>query len=263
MAATSSQIEAGPNLSTYRRYLIILAFLVCTAFLMQANSSVFNFDGFIVSVLLVVVVALVLRHLFQRPTDRPWLAPLTILALVAVFVLSRFTRFEIFLFGTHGQWIGFTYLILRLIHTVVESKQVGNVAISDMTAYALFPPAIIAGPIHRAPQFLAQFASFPRRLSQYERIQSLERIGLGVIKKFVFASALSLFALDSSIVYNPSVSRGVLWVALLAYGFMLYFDFAGYSDIAIGVAGLIGIKLPENFANPYAQPDITRFWQSW
>ncbi len=52
-------------------------------------------------------------------------------------------------------------------------------------------------------------------------------------------------------------------MALITYSFMLYFDFSGYSDIVIGAAGLIGIKLPENFANPYAQPSIARFWQTW
>jgi alginate O-acetyltransferase complex protein AlgI len=54
-----------------------------------------------------------------------------------------------------------------------------------------------------------------------------------------------------------------LWLALYAYGFMLYFDFSGYTDMALGVARLIGFSLPENFAWPYLKSNLARFWQSW
>src|SRR5258708_40334536 len=92
---------------------------------------------------------------------------------------------------------------------------------------------------------------------------NVEGIGMGFAKKFVLGDFRSLFALNAKVVNNPNVSPVVVWLSLFAFAFRLYFDFAGYSDMAIGVAGLIGIRLPENFANPYAQSNITRFWQSW
>jgi D-alanyl-lipoteichoic acid acyltransferase DltB (MBOAT superfamily) len=54
-----------------------------------------------------------------------------------------------------------------------------------------------------------------------------------------------------------------MWIHLYAYAFQIYFDFSGYTDIAIGIARLVGIKLPENFASPYTKPSLTQFWNSW
>jgi D-alanyl-lipoteichoic acid acyltransferase DltB (MBOAT superfamily) len=54
-----------------------------------------------------------------------------------------------------------------------------------------------------------------------------------------------------------------MWVSVYAYAFQIYFDFSGYTDIAIGIARLVGIRLPENFAAPYTRPNLTQFWNSW
>ncbi len=138
-----------------------------------------------------------------------------------------------------------------------------SVSPGDLCAYALFPPALIAGPIHRATQFLPQLDKPHYPASEPKLIDCLWRIGVGAAKKLVLANALSLIALNTSIAANPLLPRWLLWLSLVAYTLMIYFDFAGYSDIAIGAAGLVGIVLPENFANPYAQGSVTRFWQTW
>ncbi len=58
-------------------------------------------------------------------------------------------------------------------------------------------------------------------------------------------------------------STGWAWILLYAYAFQIYFDFSGYTDIAIGMGNLMGFKLPENFAAPYLKPNLTQFWNSW
>jgi D-alanyl-lipoteichoic acid acyltransferase DltB (MBOAT superfamily) len=58
-------------------------------------------------------------------------------------------------------------------------------------------------------------------------------------------------------------TTGWMWILLYAYAFQIYFDFSGYTDIAIGIGRLVGIKLPENFAAPYRKPNLTQFWNSW
>jgi alginate O-acetyltransferase complex protein AlgI len=187
--------------------------------------------------------------------------------LLGILVVSRLPVFQAVVFpseqGNAGQWVGLSYLIFRLIHVIVDSDRLGAIPVGTLNAYALFPPALLAGPIHRANQFLPQLAQ-PRWPASRDRlIDCLWRISIGIIKKLVLANALSLIALNVNIATNPAASRGLLLVSLIAFAFMLYFDFAGYSDIAIGVAGLFGITLPENFANPYAQTSIARFWQTW
>ena len=85
---------------------------------------------------------------------------------------------------------------------------------------------------------------------------------MGLFKKFVIADGLSMMALNAT---NASQiqSSGWAWVMLYAYAFQLFFDFSGYTDIAIGTARLMGIKLPENFNHPYLKPNLTQFWNNW
>ncbi len=259
-------------------WLIIAALLAVAALLMQVTNSFANLAFFAASLGMVAGVALVVQNLHKNPAQRRWLIPLTIVVLVGILAASRFTRLQVFLFGkeiaVNGEWIGLSYLVLRLIHVVVDSAKpdraktdqkevVKRASFGEMAAYALFPPSLIAGPIHRIDNFLPQLRRLPRSISPIEVVSNLERIGIGFAKKFVLADFLSLFALNAKVVNNPNVSPLVVWLSLFAFAFRLYFDFAGYSDMAIGVAGLIGIRLPENFANPYAQTNITRFWQSW
>jgi alginate O-acetyltransferase complex protein AlgI len=84
----------------------------------------------------------------------------------------------------------------------------------------------------------------------------------GGVKKIILANAF--FAITAA--YDAIEGRPPLvgaWIWLLAYSFYIYFDFSAYSDIAVGVGLLMGMRLPENFANPYLQPSITQFWQAW
>jgi D-alanyl-lipoteichoic acid acyltransferase DltB (MBOAT superfamily) len=217
-----------------------------------------------ISFLLVVTVSAVARKLAQNPGHLRYLKSLTITGLIGTFVFARLN-----LLGINSppsqqvEWVGLSYLLFRLIHVVVDSEKLGLISTRHLTAYALFPFTLIAGPIQRANQFLPQLDKPRRPASRDHLIECLWRICLGITKKLVLANALSLVALDQNIATNPHASRALLWVSLIAFAFMLYFDFAGYSDIAIGAAGLIGITLPENFANPYAQPSVARFWQTW
>ena len=82
------------------------------------------------------------------------------------------------------------------------------------------------------------------------------RIVVGIGKKFVIADSLAYMALNAAKADQATSTAG-LWVLLYAYAFRLYFDFSGYSDIAIGIGQLFGIKLPENFNQPYLKRNIT------
>lgn len=97
---------------------------------------------------------------------------------------------------------------------------------------------------------------------QDDLVQAGYRLALGLFRKFVVSSLLALIALSPANAAQAQ-SPGWLWVMLIAYAWQIYFDFAGYTDIAIGIARLMGIKLPENFNAPYAKPNLTQFWNNW
>jgi alginate O-acetyltransferase complex protein AlgI len=85
---------------------------------------------------------------------------------------------------------------------------------------------------------------------------------IGLFLKFVLADGLAFFALNGTNAWQVQTA-GWAWVLLIAYAFRIFFDFAGYTHIAIGLGLLFGVLLPENFDRPYLKPSLTAFWNSW
>lgn len=163
-------------------------------------------------------------------------------------------------------WLGFSYVAFRLIH-ILRDRQTGKLpplTLREHMTYVVFFPAFTAGPIDRAERFIKDERALPeeRLLIAPRLLYGGERIAIGLFKKFVLADSLALFALDATNAVQTN-STGWLWVLLYAYTLRLYFDFGGYTDIAIGIGYLYGIKLPENFDRPYLKPSLAAFWQSW
>jgi alginate O-acetyltransferase complex protein AlgI len=164
---------------------------------------------------------------------------------------------------TDLRWLGFSYIAFRLIH-VLRDRQTGRLpelSLAEFGTYVVFFPALAAGPIDRAERF-AQDLRQEFRLTQDETLAAGQRLVLGLFKKFVIADTLALVALNDALATQVRTT-GWMWLVLYAYTFQIYFDFSGYTDIAIGIARLVGIKLPENFAAPYLKPNLTQFWSSW
>jgi alginate O-acetyltransferase complex protein AlgI len=90
----------------------------------------------------------------------------------------------------------------------------------------------------------------------------VQRILIGMFKKFVLADSLALLALSPQNAGQTS-STFWMWVLLISYTLRIYFDFSGYTDIAIGLGRLLDFHLPENFHRPYLQRNLTAFWNSW
>ncbi len=161
------------------------------------------------------------------------------------------------------RWLGFSYLFFRLVAALREraAGRLPRMSLREFITYALFAPAWIAGPIDRPERFLKDLrADF--RFNLADSMEGGRRVAVGAFKKFVLADLLALFALNE---VNALQVRGAAWAWLLLYAYALriYFDFGGYSDIAIGIARVFGIRLPENFSRPYLKPNLTQFWNSW
>jgi D-alanyl-lipoteichoic acid acyltransferase DltB (MBOAT superfamily) len=167
--------------------------------------------------------------------------------------------------ATDIRWLGFSYVAFRLIHTLRDrvNGRLPVVSLRDYLVYALFFPAFTAGPIDR----LQRFQQDVEKPLTAERLPvdvgvGGQRLAVGMFKKFVLADSLSLIALNAKNAGQVQ-SGGWAYVLLIAYSFLIYYDFSGYTDIAIGLGRLMGFVLPENFNRPYLKPNLTQFWNNW
>jgi D-alanyl-lipoteichoic acid acyltransferase DltB (MBOAT superfamily) len=134
--------------------------------------------------------------------------------------------------------------------------------------FVLFFPQLIAGPIVLFRNINRQIARVRHRDSEYRASFQLGLIlfAIGLFKKVIIADSMAPFA-DAVFAYNaqPGNYAGAVdaWIAGLAYSFQLYFDFSGYSDMAIGLGRMFGFRLPTNFNSPYQATSIIDFWRRW
>ncbi len=164
------------------------------------------------------------------------------------------------------QWFGFSYTAFRLMHVLLDyrNKRLKAVSLRDFALYVAFYPALPAGPIDRVEHFVKEIQE-SKTLTTERLIDGGMRIGLGLFKKFVVADTLARMALSPLLVNQMSAATSPLsvWLMLYAFTFQIYFDFSGYTDIALGIGRLAGITLPENFNAPYTRRNITAFWNNW
>jgi D-alanyl-lipoteichoic acid acyltransferase DltB (MBOAT superfamily) len=126
-----------------------------------------------------------------------------------------------------------------------------------------FFPTAIAGPITQVSSLIPQWNGKGVVLTGEEGSRALFLIGLGLTKKFLIADYLGNNLVNRVFDLPTLYSGGDVLVAVYAYAFQLYYDFSGYSDIAIGAGVLLGIRLPVNFNAPYRALNITDFWRRW
>lgn len=136
-------------------------------------------------------------------------------------------------------------------------------SLSSFFLFKSFFPQLVAGPIVRAPQFLPQierlFTGQKRRLRLIS--YGLALCLLGLFKKVVLADSIA--PVVDEIFAAPPSSTYLAWLGAVLFAFQIYFDFSGYSDIAIGAAYLLGLRLPLNFMTPYMSTGPREFWQRW
>ncbi|QDT58986.1 Peptidoglycan O-acetyltransferase [Stieleria bergensis] len=127
--------------------------------------------------------------------------------------------------------------------------------------YVAFFPQLVAGPIVRASELLPQFSRMPTRSGRrfYSGSQCVLR---GLVKKVLLADRLGEFV-DIVFAGPELYDSTTLWLATLAYAGQIYYDFSGYTDIAIGVAKMLGYRFPRNFRHPYLATSPAQFWHRW
>jgi D-alanyl-lipoteichoic acid acyltransferase DltB (MBOAT superfamily) len=163
--------------------------------------------------------------------------------------------------------LGISFFTFTQIAYLVDARR-GLVSECNPVHYALFVtyfPHLIAGPILHHKEMMPQFSRAGASMARAENFAVGTTIfAIGLCKKVLIADRLSPFVaptFDAVPAAGPTFF--VAWGAALAYTFQLYFDFSGYSDMAIGVSRLFGIRLPLNFASPYKSLNIVDFWRRW
>jgi len=162
--------------------------------------------------------------------------------------------------------IGISFFTFHAISYVVDIQR-GQArpmrAITDFAQYMAFFPQLIAGPIIRYHEIEDQIRKPPPRSGRLDDIaEGFPRFALGLCKKVLIADQVAPIA-DAAFSGPGDLTSSAAWIGALAYTVQIYFDFSGYSDMAIGLARMFGFKFPENFDRPYSAVSMTDFWRRW
>jgi alginate O-acetyltransferase complex protein AlgI len=232
--------------------------------LLLASSIVFNW--------------VVSRHLGKDQPHRRALLIVGIAVNVLVLAFFKYTNFLIEnvneITGTEWSFVtiilplGISFITFQKIAFLVDSYSgdTSHYRFHEFVLFASFFPQLIAGPIVHHSEMLRQFQerdAFQLRWTNFT--VGLTAFSIGLVKKVVIADS---FAAVADPIF-AGVSAGVepplyeAWVAALAFALQIYFDFSGYSDMAIGLARMFGVRLPLNFNSPYKAHNIVDYWQRW
>lgn len=159
--------------------------------------------------------------------------------------------------------IGVSFFTFSAISYLADILK-GEAAAKDfihVALYLAFFPKLISGPLQRAEEFFI-YLDMCGKISRKNVCLGLQLYVLGLFKKLVLADRLSIFV--NEVFATPAAFSGLsILLAAFSYSLQIYFDFSGYSDMAIGIAKMIGFELPANFNAPYISKNVTEFWRRW
>ncbi len=197
--------------------------------------------------------------------------------IVDISFLFSFKYVNLLLLGIaalHGpQWVlpdlefplGISFFTLSQIMYLVDTYQAPestNSFFDHVTFVSMFP-YVTSGPISRSMEVVPQFArSLPNQTRWDMACRGVFLFAMGLVKKVMFADSFARVANEG---FQPGIQYSTIeaWLFCLAYTFQIYFDFSGYSDMAVGSALMLGIEIPKNFDAPFRSLSISEYWQRW
>jgi alginate O-acetyltransferase complex protein AlgI len=210
----------------------------------------------------------------------------TILVLLLVFnlgILCLFKYYDFFagsleglarLLGFQPEWpmlqvilpVGISFYTFNSISYTIDVYR-GRLAPAksflEFSAFVAMFPHLVAGPIVRYADMADQFTGIRPRPDPSEWVTGLWMFGLGMAKKVLVADVIARGLVDPLWSQAIRLDAAEAWVAAVGYAVQIYFDFSGYSDMAIGLALLLGFRFPQNFDSPYRSINISEFWRRW
>jgi alginate O-acetyltransferase complex protein AlgI len=161
--------------------------------------------------------------------------------------------------------LGISFYSFEAISYLIDTQQgrLKQTRFRDLSLFVTFFPHLIAGPIVRVRELIPQFA-FNKTFNNAMLLRGLDRLLLGLVQKNLIANNLAAWVdegfMPGAVSGNTTIDN---WALAIAFGLQIYFDFASYSNMAIGTAQLFGIALPENFKFPYHAVSPADFWNRW
>lgn len=237
------------------------------AFIVLSNIIFYSFFGLYFTIIFytVVLIAYAGGVSIGRKSERYRLALLWgfIILISGVLIFFKFQTF-IFIETTILFPIGLSFLTFKSISYLIEIYRKNNnfkISFVNSFLYLSFFPAIRSGPIDKPNYLISQFNT-EAKFDAENILFGAKLIIWGVFKKVVIADRLAFFV--NNIYDNPYNYKGFsLVISTVLYSLQIYYDFSGYTDIAIGSANLMGIKLQNNFSRPYFSKNIQEFWRKW
>ncbi len=184
-----------------------------------------------------------------------------VLFLLWILGVSKYAWMQhVFNISSSLSLVGLSYFTFKVIHYAYEVNCgfITDRSLLNFMNFAFFFPSLLSGPLNR-------FQSFSRCPLEYaESLEAIFRISIGAVKKFVLSSIVMKYTVH---LFSPKeileLSTRDLCLGFYAYTFLMYFDFSGYTDMAIGLGRLLGYRLPENFDWPFLSTSIQEFWSRW
>lgn len=209
-----------------------------------------------------------------RPQYRKWVLVFSVVINIGILCFFKYTDFVLQsisqLTGNPAHLlklalpIGISfYTFQTLSYTIDVYRREVEVQhnIIDFGMYVCLFPQLIAGPIVRYSDIQDQIKG--RKGNWVGRFYGVQRFILGLAKKVLLANQIGALWNQISVLQHGDMSMASAWLGAIAYTFQIYFDFSGYSDMAIGLGYLFGFRFPENFNYPYISQSITEFWRRW
>ena len=160
--------------------------------------------------------------------------------------------------------IGISFYVFSAVSYVIDiyrGKYKAEKNIMDFCLYIIFFPKIIAGPIVRADEFLPQVKQY-RGIEKESFLAGIQIFAFGLFKKLVLADHLNVFV--DNVFFSPGAyNTGTVILGVVSYSLQIYFDFSGYSDMAIGISKTVGFEFKSNFNLPYVAENVSDFWKRW
>ena len=161
--------------------------------------------------------------------------------------------------------LGISFFTFQQLSYVIDSykKDIPKYSLLDYSVFVLFYPQLIAGPIVLHDEIIPQISSKTNKAFNFEIFsRGFYLFTLGLAKKVLIADFLSKF---SSFAFDATsqITSADAWIGVLAYTFQIYFDFQGYSMMAMGLGEMLGFRIPRNFRHPYMATSVTDFWRRW
>lgn len=150
-----------------------------------------------------------------------------------------------------------TYIVDAYRRTIVPTRN-----LFEFTCYVSLFSQLVAGPIVRFRQIEKDLEHIGRRGPGRTWYLGWSFFAIGMIKKVLIADTIAA-VIDPALARHDTLSTGTAWLCMLGYAYQLYFDFSGYSDMAVGLGYLFGIRIPQNFNSPYKATDPSDFWRRW